>query len=74
MLDELDEFIDKWVKLAQAGKEATLVLKTQAGNAWAQLSVHLGQVGSSQKTQQQNARGALDVKWPSCPFRICTKK
>ena len=33
MTDKLDEFIHigKWVKLAQAGKEANLVLKTQKG-------------------------------------------
>ena len=34
-VNELDNFIGKWMKLKQTGKEANLVLNTLAGNAWA---------------------------------------
>ena len=56
-MNELDDFIGKWRKLRQAGKEAILVLNTLAGNAWATFSVCLGHGGPGQHTQQQKARG-----------------
>ena len=40
-MNELEDFIGKWRKLRQAGKEANLVLNTLAGNAWATLSVSI---------------------------------
>ena len=57
-MNELDDFIGKFKRLQQAGKEANLVLKTLAGNAWATLSVRIGHWGPGQHTQQQKARGA----------------
>ena len=54
-MNELDDFIGKWRRLKQAGKEANLVLNTLAGNAWATLSVRLGHGGPDQHTQQQKA-------------------
>ena len=57
-MNELDDFIGKWRKLRQAGKEAILVLNTLAGNAWATISVHLGHGGPVQHIQQQKAWGA----------------
>ena len=53
-MNELDDFIGKFKRLQQAGKEANLVLNTLAGNAWATLSVRIGPVGPG----QQKARGA----------------
>ena len=37
-MNKLDDFIGKWRRLKQAGKEANLVLNTLAGYAWATLS------------------------------------
>ena len=57
ILDEFDKFIGKWLKLKQTVKEANLVLRTQAGNAWATLSVRLGHGGPSQQIHQKKAQG-----------------
>ena len=54
-MNELDDFIGKFKRLQQAGKEANLVLNTLAGSAWATLSVR---IGPGQHTHQQKARGA----------------
>ena len=51
------ELIGKRLRLIQPVKEANLYLKTQAENAWAQLSVCLGLGVHSQQTQQQKACG-----------------
>ena len=48
-VNALYDFLGKWRGLKQAGKEAKSVLNTLAGNAWATLSVCIG---------QQKARGA----------------
>ena len=56
-MNEIVEFIGKWLKLKQTGKEANLVLKIQAGNAWETLSFHIGHRGPSQQIQQQKAFG-----------------
>ena len=57
-MNELDDFIGKWRKLKQAGKEANLVLNTLAGNAWETLSVHLGHGGPSQHTHSRKHEDA----------------
>ena len=54
-MNKLYDFIGKWMKLKQAGKEANLVLNTLAGNTLATLSVRLGHGGPSQHTQQKKA-------------------
>ena len=57
-MNEKEDFICKWRRLKQAGKEANLVLNTLAGNAWVTLSVDIGHGGPGQHTQQQKERGA----------------
>ena len=57
-MNELDDFIGKFKRLQQAGKEAKSVLNTLAESAWATLSVRIGPGGPGQHTHQQKARGA----------------
>ena len=57
-MNQLEDFIDEWLKLKLTGKEAKLVLNTIAGNDWATLSVRLGHGGPSHHIQQQKAQGA----------------
>ena len=57
-INESDDFIGKFRRLQQAGKEANLVLNTHAGNAWTTLSVRIGHGGPGQNTHQQKAWGA----------------
>ena len=54
-MNELDDFIGKFKRLQQAGKEANLVLNTLAGSAWATLSVCIGPGGPGQHTNQLKA-------------------
>ena len=57
-MNELDDFIGKFKRLQQAGKEAKLVLNTLAGSAWETLSIRIGPRGPCKHTHQQKARGA----------------
>ena len=57
-MSELADFIGKFKRLHEAGKEANLVLNTLAGSAWATLSVRIRPGGPGQQTHQQKARGA----------------
>ena len=54
-MSELADFIGKFKRLHEAGKEANLVLNTLAGSAWATLSVRIGPGGPGQHTHQQKA-------------------
>ena len=57
-MSELADFIGKFKRLHEAGKEANLVLNTLAGSAWATLSVCIRPEGPGQQTHQRKARGA----------------
>ena len=73
-MNELYDFIGKWMRLKQAGKEANLVLNTLAGNAWATLSVCIGHGGPPKRKHKMLQQKLLLLLLWMLPSNLLKKK